>query len=168
MPDIIPLELIKNRIFLIRGKKVMLSTHLSELYEVEHKTLMQSVKRNMQRFPEDFMFQLNKQELRNLRSQIVTANIALSKIRYNPYAFTEQGVAMLSSVLRSDRAVEVNIQIMRTFVKIREILLENNELSRRLDELENKYDRQFTIVFKALEQMIPPVKKKEIGFKPGK
>lgn len=114
------------------------------------------------------MFQLNKQELRNLRSQIVTANIALSKIRYNPYAFTEQGVAMLSSVLRSDRAVEVNIQIMRTFVKIREILLENNELSRRLDELENKYDRQFTIVFKALEQMIPPVKKKEIGFKPGK
>ena len=166
MTDLVPIDIIQNRIFLIRGKKVMLSTHLAELYEVEHKVLMQSVKRNINRFPDDFMFQLNKQEFRNLKSQFVTLEI--HSPRANPFAFTEQGVAMLSSVLRSDRAVEVNIQIMRTFVKLREILLEYSELSHRLDDMEKKYDRQFTIVFKALEQMIPPVKKKDIGFKPGK
>ena len=102
----------------------------------------------------------------NMKSQFVISS--WGGIRKLPYAFTEQGVAMLSSVLRSDRAVEVNIQIMRTFVKLREILLEYSELAHRLDELEKKYDRQFKIVFKALEQMIPPVRNKEIGFKPGK
>ena len=110
------------------------------------------------------MFQLDNKEFKNLKSQFVTLKI--HSPRANPYAFTEQGVAMLSSVLRSDSAIEVNIQIMRSFVKLRYILLEHTELARRLDEMEKKYDEQFAIVFRALRKMIPAVKKKDIGFEP--
>ena len=164
MSDIITTDFIENRIFQIRGMKVMLSTHLAELYEVEHRVLMQAVTRNIIRFPDDFMFQLNNQEFANLKSQIVTSS--WGGIRKHPHAFTEQGVAMLSSVLRSNRAIEVNIHIMRAFVKLRQILMENADISKRLDEMEKKYDEQFAIVFRALRKMIPVVKKKDIGFKP--
>ncbi len=166
MGDIIPLERIENRIFLIRGLKIMLSAHLSELYGVEHRVLMQAVKRNIERFPEDFMFQLDNNEYKVLKSQIVISNRGRGGVRHNPYAFTEQGVAMLSSVLRSKRAVEVNIQIMRTFVKLREMLISHEELARKLKEMEKKYDKQFAVVFKAIAQlMTPPEKKKgKVGF----
>ena len=164
MSDIITTDFIENRIFQIRGMKVMLSTHLAELYEVEHRVLMQAVTRNIIRFPDDFMFQLNNQEFANLKSQIVTSS--WGGIRKHPHAFTEQGVAMLSSVLRSNRAIEVNIHIMRAFVKLRQILMENADISKRLDEMEKKYDEQFAIVFRALRKMIPAVKKKDIGFEP--
>jgi phage regulator Rha-like protein len=145
----------------------MLSLHLAELYNVEHRVLSQFVKRNPNRFPQDFMFQLTWEEFEILRSQIVSANFAWSKIRYAPYAFTEQGVAMLSSVLRSDRAVQVNIRIMRAFVKLRQILASNVELSKRLDEMERKYDKQFAIVFQAIKELMTPEPKKpkaQIGF----
>ena len=149
----------------------MLSTHLAELYGVEAKMLMLAVKRNIERFPEDFMFQLNSEEYSVLRLQIETSK-GRGGIRYNPYAFTEQGVAMLSSVLRSPRAVAVNIQIMRTFVKLRELLLSHEELARRLDDIEKNYDKQFAVVFQAMKQLmtkpgeIPEgTKPKGIGFK---
>ena len=170
MNDIIPLERIKNRIFLVRGRKIMLSTHLAELYGVEPKMLMRAVKRNIERFPEDFMFQLNNEEFANLKYHFGTSS--WGGIRYNPFAFTEQGVAMLSSVLRSQRAVEVNIQIMRAFVKFRELLATYEELAKRLDEMEEKYDERFSIVFKAIKQLmtkpakIPEgTKAKGVGFK---
>ena len=152
MSDILPLEQIKSRIFLIRSKKVMLSTHLAELYDVEPKMLMRAVKRNIERFPEDFMFQLNDEEFANLKYHFGTSS--WGGVRYNPYAFTEQGVAMLSSVLRSQRAIDVNIQIMRAFVKFRELMSTNEELTKRLDEMEEKYDQQFAIVFKAIKQLM--------------
>lgn len=170
MDELIPLERIENRIFLLRGLKVMLSTHLAELYCVEHRALMQAVKRNIERFPEDFMFQLDNNEYKLLKSQIVISNRGRGGARHNPYAFTEQGVAMLSSVLRSQRAIDVNIQIMRTFVKLREMLISHEELSRKLKEMEKKYDKQFTIVFRALEQIIKPQEKKlkgKVGFRVG-
>ena len=170
MNDIIPLERIKNRIFLVRGRKIMLSTHLAELYGVEPKMLMRAVKRNIERFPEDFMFQLNNEEFVNLKYHFGTSS--WGGIRYNPFAFTEQGVAMLSSVLRSPRAIEVNIQIMRAFVKFRELLSTYEELAKRLDEMEEKYDERFSAVFKAIKQlMTKPVKipegtkAKGVGFK---
>jgi len=168
MPNqaIIPLERIENKIYLLREKKVMLDADLSELYGVDTKVLNQAVKRNIERFPEDFMFQISEGEYACLRSQIVTSNdesqAKFSKTRrggrrYLPFAFTEQGVAMLSSVLRSKRAVLVNIQIMRAFVRLREIIISHKELSRKLDDLENKYDAQFKVVFDAIRQlMIPP------------
>jgi phage regulator Rha-like protein len=145
----------------------MLDSDLAELYEVETKVLLQAVKRNVQRFPEDFMFQLNDEEFMNLRSQIVTSSSGHGGRRYLPYVFTEQGVAMLSSVLHSERAVQVNIAIMRTFVKLREMLSSNAELARKLNALEKKYDSQFKIVFDAIRQlMTPPEKpKKKIGFR---
>ncbi len=145
-------ERFQDRIFLIRGHRVMLSPHLAELYGVENKVLLQTVKRNTDRFPADFMFHLTNHEFNALRSQIVTLKTAdmTSKrgqhLKYLPYAFTEQGVAMLSSVLRSPQAVKVNIEIMRTFVRLRQLLSSNDELARKLDALEDKYDIQFKIV----------------------
>jgi len=164
MNEIIPHELIEKKIYLIRGQKVMLDADLAELYDVQTKVFLQAVKRNIDRFPDDFMFQLTKEEFTNLRSQFVTSS--WGGRRYLPYAFTEQGVAMLSSVLNSKRAIHVNIQIMRTFTKIREMLASNADLSRRLDELEKKYDAQFRVVFDAIRQLMSPVetKEKRIGF----
>src|SRR5512136_861194 len=156
---------IESKMFMIRGQKVMLSHHLAELYEVEPRALVQAVKRNIERFPEDFMFQLSQEEFSNLKSQIVTSSWGGLR-RAAPYAFTEQGVAMLSSVLRSKRAVLVNIQIMRAFVRLRGMLASHAELGRKLDALEKKYDTQFKVVFDAIRQlMMPPSsKQRRIGF----
>ena len=143
----------------------MLSTDLAELYGVERRALVQAVKRNAARFPDDFCFQLTLEELANLKSQTVISS--WGGARTPPYAFTEQGVAMLSSVLRSDRAIAVNIEIMRAFVKLRSMLESNKELAKKLAALERKYDDQFRIVFEAIrELMAPPIalKKKPIGF----
>jgi hypothetical protein len=142
----------------------MLSTDLAELYEVEARVLVQAVKRNRERFPEDFMFQLTRAEYANLKSQFVTSS--WGGARAAPYAFTEQGVAMLSSVLRSPRAVQVNIAIMRAFVKLREILGSHRDLARRLAEMERKYDGQFKAVFAAIHELMKPPEKprRRIGF----
>jgi hypothetical protein len=145
---VVPLERIEKAIFFLRGHKVMLSTHLAELYEVEPRALVQAVKRNIERFPPDFMCQLSKVEFENLKSQIVTSNWGGLR-RAAPYAFTEQGVAMLSSVLNSRRAVQVNIEIMRAFVRLREIMATHKDLVRRLNEMEKKYDAQFRVVFQS-------------------
>ena len=167
MKALIPIEVIEQSIFLIRGQKVMLSTHLAELYQVEPRVLVQSVKRNIARFPQDFMFQLTEEEFYHLKSQIVISSWGGLR-RARPYAFTEQGVAMLSSVLNSERAIKVNIEIMRAFVRLRQILASNKELAKRLDELEKKYDAQFKIVFDAIRQLMAPPEpeppKKRIGF----
>ena len=169
---LIPVERIENAIYLIRGEKVMLDRDLAELYGVETKMLNRAVKRNLRRFPADFMFQLSADEVFRLRIQIGTSKGGRGGRRYLPYAFTEQGVAMLSSVLHSERAVSVNIEIMRAFVKLRQMLASNAELSRRLDELEGKYDRQFRVVFDAIRQLMSPTvpDHKQIGFhsRPGK
>jgi hypothetical protein len=161
----IPVERVEKAIFLIRGQKVMLDRDLAELYGVETRTLNQSVRRNRERFPPDFMFELTRDEILGI-SQFVTS----SKLRFSKRvtAFTEQGVAMLSSVLRSKRAIAVNVEIMRTFVRLREILSSNADLARRLDDLERKYDRQFKAVFDAIRQlMMPaPIKRDDIGFRP--
>ncbi|RJQ13578.1 MAG: ORF6N domain-containing protein [Nitrospiraceae bacterium] len=161
--EIIPQEVVESKILFIRGKKVMLDKDLASLYGVETKMLNRAIKRNQERFPDDFMFQLSKDELENLRYHFGTSSWGGQ--RYLPYAFTENGVAMLSSVLNSKRAIQVNMQIMRTFTKIRELLLQHKDLSQRLDELENKYDAQFKVVFDAIRQlMVSPEKKKKIGF----
>ena len=157
---------VESRILLIRGQKVMLDYDLAELYEVETRALKQAVRRNLDRFPADFMFELSPIEMRKLVSQ----NVIPTRGKFGgatPYAFTEQGVAMLSSVLRSARAVQVNIAIMRTFVRLREMLLSNAQLARKLVELERKYDAQFKVVFDAIrELMVPPdvPPKRRIGF----
>lgn len=162
---LVPEERIMQLIRLIRGQKVILDADLARLYDVETRVLVQAVKRNIRRFPEDFMFQLSKEEFDNLRSQSVTSN--WGGRRYPPYAFTEQGVAMLSSVLHSDLAITVNIAIMRAFVQLREIISSNTKLARRLEELEQKYDTQFKIVFEAIRELMKPSepgKKRPIGF----
>ena len=158
-------ERIRQTIFLIRGQKVILDVHLAELYEVETRALVQAVTRNRTRFPRDFMFQLTKREFASLRSQIVISNIRGGR-RSAPYAFTEHGVAMLSSVLRSNRAISVNIEIVRAFVYLRRIISEHADLAKRIDELEELYDGKFQIVFDAIRGLIqPPVKeKKRIGY----
>ncbi len=158
-------ERIEEQIFLIRGHRVMLSTHLAGLYGVEPRALTQAVKRNIERFPGDFMFQLSHQEFANLKSQFVTSSWGGLR-RATPYAFTEQGVAMLSSVLRSPRAIQVNIEIMRAFVRLRQMLTSHHDLSRRLDELEQKYDQQFRAVFDAIRQLMTPVEpaRRRLGF----
>jgi hypothetical protein len=170
---LIPAERIERSILLIRGQKVMLDRDLAELYGVPTKALNQAVRRNVARFPDDFMFQLSGEEFENWRSQIVTSNSgAKMGIRRRPYVFTEQGVAMLSSVLNSDRAIEVNIAIMRAFVRLREILATHKDLAAKLDELERKlgeHDKKFQIVFEAIRQLMappPPAKKRRIGFLP--
>ena len=146
----------------------MLDRDLAELYEVTTKAFNQAVKRNLERFPGDFMFQLNEGELENWRSQIVTSNpSAKMGLRRRPYAFTEQGVAMLSSILRSKRAVQVNIAIMRAFVKLRELLATHKDLARKLDALEKKYDAQFQVVFDAIRKLMEPEElppRQQIGF----
>jgi len=165
--EIIPGERIEKAIYLIRGEKVMLDRDLAELYEVQTKALNQAVRRNFDRFPADFMFQLSENEVAELnRSQFVTGSEKHRDPRFRPYAFTEQGVAMLSSVLRSKQAITVNIEIVRAFVKLRQMLASNAELSRRLDQLESKYDKQFKVVFDAIRHLMstPIRKRKEIGF----
>lgn len=167
MPKAVALERVERRIVLLRGHKVMLSTDLAELYGVEPKVLIQAVKRNVERFPGDFMFQLTAEESRALRSQFVTLEIGRGKYaKYWPYAFTEQGVAMLSSVLKSRRAVLVNIAIMRAFVRLRELLTTHKDLARRLDALEQKYDAQFKGVFDAIRELMKPSEplRHRIGF----
>lgn len=165
--DLIPSERIEKAIYLIRGEKVMLDRDLASLYGVETKVLNRAVKRNLRRFPLDFMFQLTAEESDLLRCQIGTSNKGRGGRRYLPYVFTEQGVAMLSSVLNSERSILVNIEIMRAFVKLRQLLVSNAELSRQLAELESKYDKQFKVVFDAIRQlMATPVRgRKEIGFR---
>jgi hypothetical protein len=160
--SLVPVEQIEKTIFLLRGQKVMLSPHLAELYGIEARTLVQAVKRNLERFPEDFMFQLTREEYENLKSQIVISSWGGAR-RARPYAFTEQGVAMLSSVLRSKRAVQVNIEIMRAFVQLRKMVAAHKDLARKLATLEKKYDEQFKIVFDAIrELMTPPAKPRRI------
>ena len=181
--NLVPLERIENKIFFIRGKKVMFDSDLAELYGVETKQLNQAVKRNKERFPVDFLFQLTEQEnklwrqlslkspmvtlndansmrsqfvtgQKNLKSQIVTSSSGYGGRRHPPYVFTEQGVAMLSSVLKSKQAIQVNIQIMRTFTKIREMIVSNKELRERIEALEKKYSKQFKAVFEAINGLL--------------
>ena len=169
-PSLVPVERIERAILLIRGKKVMLDADLASLYGVETRVLVQAVRRNLGRFPEDFMFQLSKEEVDFLRSQIVTLKRGRGQhSKYLPYAFTEQGVAMLSSVLRSPRAIQVNIEIMRAFVRLRQMLASHAELARKLDALEQKYDAQFKAVFDAIRQLMAPPepKRRPIGFRRG-
>ncbi len=166
---VVPSERIEERIFLLRGHRVMLSIDLAGLYKVKPKALIQAVRRNLERFPKDFMFQLTTEEFRALRSQFVTLETGRGRYpKYLPYAFTEQGVAMLSSVLKSRRAVRVNVAIMRAFVKLREMLATHRDLARRLDELERKYDAQFKGVFDAIRQLMAPPEpaRRRIGFHP--
>src|SRR4030043_1334245 len=163
--SVVPVDRIEKSILQIGGKKVMLDADLAELYGVETRVLVQAVKRNLDRFPEDFMFQLTEEQFTNLRSQIVTSS-GWGGRRYPPYVFTEQGVAMLSSVLRSSRAIQVNIEIMRAFVRLRRLLASNVELARKINDLEKKYDDQFKVVFDAIKQLMAPPEppKRPIGF----
>jgi len=151
-------------ILTLRDQRVLLSSDLAKLYEVTPGALMQAVKRNIERFPVDFMFQLNGEEWKNLKSQNVISS--WGGARTPPYAFTEQGVGMLSSILKSSRAVQVNIEIMRAFVRLRRMLSEHRDLAQRLDELEQRYDKQFSAVFDAIRQLMmpPPQTKRPIGF----
>jgi hypothetical protein len=164
-----PAERIEHAILVLRGQKVMLDSELAALYEVPVKALNQAVKRNLDRFPEDFMFQLTQEEAASLRSQSVTSKAGRGGRRTAPYAFTEQGVAMLSSVLSSPRAVQVNIEIMRAFVRLRQMLQQNTELARKLAALERKYDGQFKMVFEAIRDLMAPTPKEKprIGFRKG-
>jgi hypothetical protein len=157
---LVPVDRIESAILTIRGQKVMLDADLAALYGVETGALVRAVKRNVERFPSDFMFQLTAEELDNLRCQSGISS-SWGGRRYLPYAFTEQGVAMLSSVLRSARAVQVNIAIMRTFVHLRRLAASHEELSRRLDALERKYDRQFKGVFDAIRRLMAPPEPKQ-------
>src|SRR5882724_7144660 len=143
-------------IYLMRGQKVMLDFELAELYKVETRALNQAVSRNMERFPKDFAFQFTREEFEALMSQTVISNAGRGGRRKLPWAFTEQGVAMLSSVLHSPRAVQVNVAIMRTFVKLREMLTTHKDLAQKLEALEKKYDRQFKVVFDAIRQLMQP------------
>lgn len=171
--EIIPQEVIESRIFILRGKKVMIDWDLARLYEVETKRLNEQVKRNLRRFPADFMFQLLEIE----KAELVAKCDRFKPLKHSsamPFAFTENGVSMLSSVLNSERAIDVNIQIMRTFTKIREFLSSHSVLRRKLDELEKKYDAQFKSVFDAIKMLMTPPQdispgpKTIPGFKPGK
>lgn len=155
MKNLLPLEIIEKRIFIMRGHKVMLDRHLAELYMVEAKALNRAVKRNRERFPEDFMFQLTGAERENLKCQFGASSWGGDR-RALPYAFTEQGVAMLSSVLRSKKAIYVNIQIMRAFASLRALLSTHKDLARKLAELEKKYDEQFKSVFDAIRALMTP------------
>jgi hypothetical protein len=166
MPSTFPPERIEKSILLIRGHKVLLDVHLAALYGVPTKRLNEQVRRNRSRFPEDFMFQLTSEEVTFLRSQTATSNRGRGGRRYAPYAFTEQGVAMLSSVLNSERAIQVNIEIMRIFVRLRQMVASNARLARKMNALEKRYDAQFKVVFDAIRQLMttPEPKKRKIGF----
>jgi phage regulator Rha-like protein len=178
--SLVPIERIERMIIFIRGQKVMLDSDLAELYGVETKVLNQAVKRNIERFPEDFMFQLTGEEwevLRchfgtsnkpaDLRSQNVTSKDGRGGRRYPPYVFTEHGAVMLANVIRSDTAVNASIQVVRAFIRLREMLVSNKELARRLDELEKNYDAQFKVVFQAIRGLMQPAEKerRRIGFR---
>ena len=172
MKELVLQERIERKILLIRGYKVMLDSDLAQLYGVTTKRLNEQVRRNIKRFPDDFMFQLTKKEYDSLRSHFATSKERRGGRRYLPYSFTEQGVAMLSSVLNSERAIQVNIAIMRVFVKIRKILSTHKELAHKLSQLERKiekHDEEIQAIFEAIRQlMIPPEKsKRQIGFHPG-
>ena len=166
--SLISVDRIEKAILLVRRQKVMLDADLAGLYGVETRVLVQAVKRNLERFPEDFMFQLNNDEVLFLRSQIVTLKKGRGQhSKYLPYAFTEQGVAMLSSVLRSHQAIQVNIEIMRALIRLRQMLASHAELARKLNALEKKYDAQFKDVFEAIRQLMAPPeqKRRAIGFR---
>jgi hypothetical protein len=165
MSNLVPLDLIERRIFFFRGEKVMIDRHLAELYGVETRVLNQAVKRNSKRFPIEFMFQLNREE----RDEVITICDDLGPLRFArtmPFAFTEHGVAMLSSVLNSDRAIQVNVEIIKAFVKLRKILATHADLKRKIEEMEAKYDEQFQIVFEAIRQLLTEddKPKPKIGF----
>jgi len=165
MSTLIPIERIENKILLIRGQKVMISADLADLYGVEPRILMQAVKRNIARFPGDFMFQLSQAEDQNLKSQFVTSSWGGAR-RARPYAFTEQGVAMLSSVLRSERAIKVNIAIMRAFVKLREMLAAHKELAAKLAKLEGRlemHDQSIRSIMAAIRELMKPPDAKKVG-----
>ena len=179
MKDLVPQEIIERKIYLIRGHKVMLDRELARLYRVPTKRLNEQVKRNLKRFPDDFMFQLTKEEVLilqagagDLRSQIATSK--RGGLRYAPYVFTEQGVAMLSSILKSETAIQVNIAIMRVFVKLKQVLSTHKELAHKLNELERKierHDEDIRSIFEAIRQLMAPPSykpKRRIGFRPHK
>ena len=156
---VLPAAVIEGSILLIRGQTVILDSDLAKLYGVATRALVQAVKRNIRRFPADFMFQLTREEDETLRSQTVISKKGRGGRRYSPYAFSEQGVAMLSSVLNSDRAIDVNIAIMRAFVRLRELLGTNKDLARKLEDLERKlgqHDQKFQIAFEAIRQLMAP------------
>ena len=163
MKKIVQIEWIQERIYLIRGSKVMLSHDLAQIYGVEPRTLMQAVKRNLERFPADFVFHLENQEVMNLKSQFVISSWGGSRVA--PYAFTELGISMLSSVLNNSLAIQINIEIMRTFVNLRKYLELHRELAEKLNQLEGKYDHQFKLVFDALREImsVPDSGDREIG-----
>ena len=163
--DTASIEVIQRRIMRIRGDNVMIDHHLAELYGVDTKQLKRAVRRNIRRFPPDFMFELTREEYNSLRSQIGTIKRG-EHSKYLPMAFTEQGVAMLSSVLNSRRAIEVNILIMRAFVRLRQMVVAHKDLLQKIEEMERKYDRQFLVVFEAIKKLMAPPEKhsKKIGF----
>jgi len=164
--EIIQIERITNKIYSLRKHQVLLDKDLAELYGVETRQLVQAVKRNIKRFPDDFMFQLSGEEFKNLRSQIVSSS--WGGRRYTPYAFTEQGVAMLSSVLKSEQAINVNIAIMRAFVQLRRLSYNYSDLLKKVNAMERKYNQQFRVVFEAIKKMIetpPKSLKDKIGFR---
>ena len=154
LPVVVPHEIIEKKIYLVRGKKIMLDRDLAFLYGVETRVLNQAVKRNLERFPEDFMFQLSKEEAQNWISQSVISNKEKKGLRKMPYAFTEQGVAMLSSVLNSRTAILVNIQIIRAFVKLKEAMVSHKDILLKIEQMEKKYDKQFQVVFKAIKLLL--------------
>jgi hypothetical protein len=161
-------DILLDRIYFIRDQKVMLDRDLAELYGVDTRILNQAVRRNIKRFPEDFMFQLTEEELENLRSQIVTSS--WGGIRYMPFAFTEQGVAMLSSVLNSERAIQVNIQIMRLYTRMRSLLHNHKDLLLKIEKIENKvssHDEHIKVLFDYLKKLLQDEAKprKQVGFK---
>lgn len=165
---ILKAENIATRIYYVRGEKVLLDFYLAALYEVETRALKQQVRRNIDRFPEDFMFELTQDEWDSLRSQIVMLNKGRGQhSKYLPMAFAEQGVAMLSSVLKSKKAVQVNIAVMRTFVQLRKLMDSNKELARKIEQLEKKYDEKFHLVFHAIKKLVHQENKprKQIGYK---
>jgi hypothetical protein len=162
-------EGIVEKIHIIRGMKVMLDRDLAEMYDVETRVLKQAVKRNLVRFPEDFMFEMSAQEFKNWRSQIVTSNSDKMGSRYAPFCFAEQRVAMLSSILHSETAIAVNIQIIRVFTKMKQLLLDNRDLFLKIEKIERKltgHDEDIENVFKILKKLLqePPVKRKPVGF----
>jgi phage regulator Rha-like protein len=168
----LPDEIVMNKIYFIRGQKVMLDRDLAALYEVDTKRLKEAVRRNINRFPEDFMFEMTEKELQNWRTQIASSNSDKMGLRYMPFCFTEQGVAMLSSVLNSEKAITVNIQIIRIFTKIRQMLIDNTELRLEIEKIKKKLDNQgknMEVVFQYLDQLLEkkeiPKTRKQIGYK---
>jgi len=165
--DEVPAIAIESRIYRLRKHNVMLDKDLAMLYQVETKALNRAVLRNLNRFPDDFMFQLTKDEFESLKYHFGTSKGGRGGTRYLPYAFTEQGIAMLSSVLNSERAIQVNIQIIRTFIKLRHLLRDHKDLWQKVEDIEKKYDKQFKVVFDAIKNILePPLtgNKKKIGF----